>query len=305
MLSREIVATLCSNYGLGTITQIDLAAGGIENLNYFIDLRHNNILDSYVLTVIKTPSYSGDSYFDMMSLLKQLEVPAPFPLRDLKGNFFTYINKNEKALLQPKLPGKHITQVEIQHIRQLATTVAGLHQIPYKSLKDLPAHPRNLEWVLVQSKKVKQYLAGDNDALLHASLSKVKTLMRGLETANVSKSLIHADLFKDNVLFNKEQLSGLLDFHHASIGYCMYDLAVITIDWCRTQNGGLNLCFLYELLKIYNAKKPITSDELWLFKDFIVFAALNFWLSRLIGQLQNHERSKNPDEIKALLELLS
>ena len=305
MLSREIVATLCSNYGLGTITQIDLAAGGIENLNYFIVLRHNNTLNSYVLTVIKTPSYSGDSYFDMMGLLKQLEVPAPFPLKDLKGNFFTYINKNEKALLQPKLPGKHITQVEIQHIRQLATTVAGLHQIPYKSIKDLPAHPRNLEWVLVQSNKVKQYLAGDNDALLHASLSKVKTLMRGLETANVSKSLIHADLFKDNVLFNKEQLSGLLDFHHASIGYCMYDLAVIAIDWCRAQDGGLNLCFLYELLKIYNAKKPITSDELWLFKDFIVFAALNFWLSRLIGQLQNRKRSKNPDEIKALLELLS
>ena len=305
MLSREIVATLCSNYGLGTITQIDLAAGGIENLNYFIDLRHNNTLNSYVLTVIKTPSYSGDSYFDMMSLLKQLEVPAPFPLKDLKGNFFTYINKNEKALLQPKLPGKHITQVEIQHIRQLAKTVAGLHQIPYKSIKDLPAHPRNLEWVLVQSNKVKQYLAGDNDALLHASLSKVKTLMRGLETANVSKSLIHADLFKDNVLFDKQQLSGLLDFHHASIGYCMYDLAVIAIDWCRAQDGGLNLCLLYELLKIYNAKKPITSDELWLFRDFIVFAALNFWLSRLIGQLQNRERSKNPDEIRALLELLS
>ena len=86
MLSREIVATLCSNYGLGTITRIDLAAGGIENLNYFIDLRHNNALNSYVL---KTPSYSGGSYFDMMSLLTQLEVPAPFPLRDLKGNFFT------------------------------------------------------------------------------------------------------------------------------------------------------------------------------------------------------------------------
>ena len=66
MLSREIVATLCSNYGLGTITQIDLAAGGIENLNYFIDLRHNNTLNSYVLTVVKTPSYSGDAYFDMM-----------------------------------------------------------------------------------------------------------------------------------------------------------------------------------------------------------------------------------------------
>ena len=305
MLSSEMVSTLCSNYGLGTIARIDLATRGIENLNYFIDISDNSTLNSYVLTAIKVPSYSGDSYFQMMELLKQLEVPVPFPLKDLKGNLFTYINKNEKALLQPRLPGEHISKVEIQHIRQLAATVAGLHQIPYKSIKNLPLHPRNLEWALAQSKKLEPHLTHNQRVLLHTSLKKVKTLTGTLETANVSKSLIHADLFKDNVLFNKEQISGLLDFHHASIGYCMYDLAVIAIDWCRAQDGGLNLCFLYELLKIYNARKPITSDELWLFNDFIVFAALNFWLSRLIGQLENRERSKNPDEIKSILELLS
>jgi len=128
--------------------------------------------------------------------------------------------------------------------------------------------------------------------------------MDTLEKANVSKSLIHADLFKDHVLFDNEHISGLLDFHHASIGYCVYDLAVIAIDWCRTKDGGLNSEFLYELLKVYNLKKPITSDELWLFRDFIAFAALNFWLSRLTGQIENRKRSKNRDEIKATLELL-
>ena len=84
----------------------------------------------------------------------------------------------------------------------------------------------------------------------------------------------------------------------------MYDLAVIVIDWCRTKEGGLNFEFLHVLLKIYNLKKQLTSDELWLFKDFIVFAALHFWLSRLLGQMENRERSKHPDEIKAVLELL-
>ena len=106
------------------------------------------------------------------------------------------------------------------------------------------------------------------------------------------------------MLFDNEHISGLLDFHHASIGYCVYDLAVIAIDWCRTKDGGLNSEFLYELLKVYNLKKPITSDELWLFRDFIAFAALNFWLSRLTGQIENRKRSKNRDEIKATLELL-
>ena len=258
-----------------------------------------------MLTVIKTPSYSGDSYFQMMELLKQLEVAVPSPLKDLKGNDFNYIDNGEKALVQPRLPGNHISSVEIHHIRQLSKSIADLHQIPYQSLKNVPLHPRNLEWPLAKSKKLEHHLTPDQKALLRSSLKKVKTLTDTLETAHISKSLIHADLFKDNVLFDNEHISGLLDFHHASIGYCMYDLAVIAIDWCRTEDGGLNSEFLYELLKIYNDKKPITSDELWLFKGFIVFAALNFWLSRLIGQLQNHKRSKNPNEIKALLELLS
>ena len=82
MLTKEIVSALCSNYGLGTITQIDLAKGGIENLNYFIDINNNSTLNSYVLTVIKAPSYSGDSYFEMMELLKQHGVQAPFPIKD-------------------------------------------------------------------------------------------------------------------------------------------------------------------------------------------------------------------------------
>ena len=304
MLTKEIVSALCSNYGLGTITQIDRARGGIENLNYFIDINNNSTLDSYVLTVIKTPSYSGDSYFQMMELLKQLEVAVPSPLKDLKGNDFNYIDTGEKALVQPRLPGNHISSVEIHHIRHLSKSIADLHQIPYQSLKNLPLHPRNLEWALTQSKKLEHDLTPDQNELLRTSLKKVKTLTDTLEKANVSKSLIHADLFKDNVLFDNEHISGLLDFHHASIGYCMYDLAVVAIDWCRTKDGGLNSEFLYELLKIYNLKKPITSDELWLFKDFIVLAAFHFWLSRLTGQMENRERSKNPDEIKAILELL-
>ena len=174
MLTNEIISALCSNYGLGTIAQIDLATRGIENLNYFIEINNNSTLNSHVLNVIKTPSYSGDSYFQMMELLKQLEVAVPSPLKDLKGNVFNYIDNGEKALLQPRLPGEHIQKVEIQHIRQLAATVASLHQIPYKSLKDLPAHPRNLEWAVTKSKKLKTHLTHDQKELLHTSLKKVK-----------------------------------------------------------------------------------------------------------------------------------
>ena len=131
--------------------------------------------------------------------------------------------------------GNHISSVEILHIRQLSKSIADLHQLLCQSVKNLPFHPRNLEWALTRSKKLDPHLTRDQKALLHTSLKRVKTLTYTLETANVTKSLIHADLFRDNVLFENENISGLLAFHHASIGYCIYDLAVIAIDWCRTK----------------------------------------------------------------------
>ena len=174
MLTKEVLSALCSNYGLGTITQIDLARGGIENLNYFIDINNNSTLNSYVLTVIKTPSYSGDSYFQMMELLKQLEVAVPSPLKDLKGNVFNYTDNGEKVLVQPRLSGNHISAVGIHHICQLSKSIADLHQIPYQSVKNLPVHPRNLEWALTQSKKLEHHLTPDQKAILHTSLKKGK-----------------------------------------------------------------------------------------------------------------------------------
>ncbi|MEP6866490.1 MAG: homoserine kinase, partial [Deltaproteobacteria bacterium] len=46
--------------------------------------------------------------------------------------------------------------------------------------------------------------------------------------------IIHGDLFRDNVLWEGERISAILDFEQASGGSLVYDLAVCINDWCWT-----------------------------------------------------------------------
>jgi homoserine kinase type II len=84
----------------------------------------------------------------------------------------------------------------------------------------------------------------------------------------------------------------------------MYDLAVIAIDWCQEKDRKLHDDLLQRMLKTYSNIKPVTSDELKFFNSFMVFAALNFWLSRLIGQKENKDRVKEPQEMEDVLKHL-
>jgi homoserine kinase type II len=55
---------------------------------------------------------------------------------------------------------------------------------------------------------------------------------RAAERAAAPRGVIHGDLFRDNVLFDGEDLVALLDFEQASTGSLVYDVAVCVNAWC-------------------------------------------------------------------------
>ena len=117
--------------------------------------------------------------------------------------------------------------------------------------------------------------------------------------------MIHGDLFRDNVLFNERGLTGVLDFHHASTGYWLFDLAVIANDWCTDSQGRLDPDRTQALLVAYHRIRPLTEAEVWFFTSFALYAALCFWTSRLSVALKAREetglRSKNPEEFRRIV----
>ena len=54
------------------------------------------------------------------------------------------------------------------------------------------------------------------------------------------RGIIHADLFKDNVLLNGDDVAGFIDFYYACDGNFMYDLAIAVNDWARTADNHLD-----------------------------------------------------------------
>ena len=116
---------------------------------------------------------------------------------------------------------------------------------------------------------------------------------------------MHGDLFRDNVLFDGPELTGVLDFHHAARGYLVYDLAVAANDWCNRPGGALDPERTAALVAAYHKVRPLTILEKGFFPGFLLYAALAFWLSRLTVALKTDTRStarfKDPDEFREIV----
>lgn len=114
------------------------------------------------------------------------------------------------------------------------------------------------------------------DALAEIKRSKPRIL--ALPQAN-----LHADLFRDNVLFDGNHLAKVIDFYNACSGPMLYDLAIALNDWCSRDDGSLDSKRAQALLGAYAGLRAFTAAEAELWPAMLRIACVRFWLSRLIA----------------------
>jgi homoserine kinase type II len=93
---------------------------------------------------------------------------------------------------------------------------------------------------------------------------------------------IHADLFRDNVLFDRNKISGMIDFYYSCRGFLIYDLAVVVNDWCTALDGTIINEKYIKLIEAYMKKGSVQDLEKKYWRHALVSAALRFYLSRLL-----------------------
>ena len=93
---------------------------------------------------------------------------------------------------------------------------------------------------------------------------------------------VHADAFRNNVLFDGEALSGVFDFYFAGVDRWLFDLGVCINDWCVDLDTGVLDHLRFEaMLHAYQQVRPLSAAERSLLNPMLRAAALRFWISRL------------------------
>lgn len=291
------------DYAIGELVELKGISSGITNTNYFVTTTHNQ----YVLTLFEHNTLEELPFFiDLMSHLATHGIPCPKPISNLSGASLHMLN-GKPAVLISCLKGRDIETPSVMHCAEVGTVLAQMHMAG-QSFMALPTyqHQRNsrdADWRTSTAQQVMPNLSLDDQRLLSETLAFQATLDHTL----LPKGVIHADLFRDNVLFDGNHIGGLIDFYYACHDVLAYDLAIAVNDWCIEADGSLDTSRLNAMLQAYDAVRPLTQAEHAAWNDLLRIAALRFWLSRLYDKIYPQAgeltHAKDPDHFKNILKL--
>lgn len=297
--TQELQAWL-QDYAIGEVVELKGISAGITNTNYFV----TTTKDKYVLTLFEHNQMDELPYFiDLMSYLSTHGVPCPQPIANQAGISLHMLN-GKPAVLISRLKGQDIAAPNTRHCAEVGRVLAKMH-IAGQMFTTQPAHrnPRDAEWRINTAQKVMAHLPPTDQQLLTDALA----FQAALDMEQLPKGVIHADLFRDNVLFDGDKIGGLIDFYYACHDALAYDLAIAVNDWCVHADGTLDDARLEAMLGAYQAVRPLTQAELGAWNSMLRIAALRFWLSRLHDKIYPQDgeltHAKDPDHFKNILKL--
>ena len=132
-----------------------------------------------------------------------------------------------------------------------------------------------------------------------------ETPLQVLQEHDLPRGPVHCDLFRDNVLFESERISGLLDFYYACDDLLVYDLAIAVNDWAHVADGRLDPVACGALLRGYAAERGLLEAEREAWNLVLRAAAMRFWLSRALDLARPRPGAltyaKDPQEFKRIL----
>ena len=272
---------LFQRLGLGALSDLQGIRSGIENTNYYAQTTRGQ----WVLTLFERLSRDELPYYlQLMQHLAAHGVAVPAPQADARGALVHEL-AGKPAAVVTRLPGSHRLRPQAQQVAQVGEMLARMH-VAGGDFTLHQDHPRGLAWWTQTTPLVLPFVSEEQATLLKSELAFQQQVMASVAGQALPRGVIHADLFRDNVMFDDtagdDRLCGFFDFYFAGTDALLFDIAVCLNDWCsETRTGVLDEPRALAFLQAYQTRRVLTSAEQRLLPALMRAAAFRFWLSRL------------------------
>jgi homoserine kinase type II len=284
-VSMADLSAWITQFPLGQVHAIKGISSGIENSNFFI---HTDA-GEYVLTIFENLSFEQlPFYLHLMDHLAQHDILVPAPVANNNGKLVTVLHGKPAAIVS-KLSGDSELHPSSLHCAEVGEMLAKMH-LAGQSFGMHQENLRGLSWWRVTAPKVMNFLDMKQQKLLKSELASQESFAASASYQQLPRGPIHADLFRNNVMFDQNRLTGFFDFYFAGWDTLIFDLSVTCNDWCiDLSSGEPDVELTNALLDAYQTIRPLTSAEESAWPVMLRAAALRFWLSRLFDFYQPRE----------------
>ncbi len=276
-VEQDELIEFLQRYSLGELIDYKGISSGIENTNYFVTTTSGQ----HVLTLFEQLGEEELPYFlNLMAFLAEHGIPSAHPLPDNNGQYLQSLKGKPTALVQ-RLLGGEISEPNPIQIETLGDALGHLHAVGIE-FGQQRENRRGPHWWRETIDKVKLCVSQEDNIILQEEL----VFQTSFRHSELPTGVTHADLFRDNALWDGDKLAGIIDFYYACNDVLLYDIAVTVNDWCiknhaADNNGELDEAHTRLFLTAYNKQRPFTAQEQAAWPVMLRAAALRFWLSRL------------------------
>ncbi len=294
-LEKEDFEQVLSLYDIGQLSSFEGINEGIENTNYIL----RTTQDNYIFTVYEKRVSASDLPFFMslMENLNESNFPCPLPVHQKTGAIIGKIFSKNYTIVS-MLKGKWPRTIGNNEVFKAGEALGKLHSSSSKFSYLTRKNSMGKDFWIETYSKVKDKAENHFDGLRE----NIKEAFEAINNwpDNLPSGIIHGDYFPDNVLFDNDNVSGVIDFYMSCNDFYAYDLAIALNSWCFERDFSFNITKAGLMLKGYNSQRNLSENELENLNILSVGACLRFLSTRLYDYFNQVEGAnvnvKNPKE---------
>lgn len=274
-------------YDLGKAGKLEEIPAGVSNTNYHLFTASGR----FILTLFEDRVQREDiPYFLAFSNhLRSKGVPCPRVIPDRAGKSSGTLCGRPAAITE-FLQGSSVSPPTAEHCAAAGEMLARMHLAG----EDFSLRRENAMGLSAWKSLIGACEAGATESVetglfsfLQEELSYQQGRLQDLQ--ELPRGAVHADLFPDNVFFQKTTLTGVIDFYFSCDDFYAYDLMLTFNPWCFGKDGTLRMADSRAFLESYMKIRPLSPREQELLPLFGRMAALRIVATRLYDLLHRKE----------------